>query len=144
MMVIIVVGVTAAVVTPRWLENDLDVEAVARQLQNDIRYAQGLAMTRGQRHRVYFDVATGYRIADNTGATVTHPIDPDGVVALGSGVTVTSNDFSSGYLSFDGRGTPYDGTTAIAATTSVRLSKAGTTRTVRVTPQTGYVTVTAP
>lgn len=143
-MVIIVIGITAAVITPKWLENDLDVEAMARQLQNDVRYAQGLAMTRGQRHRVYFDVAAAYRIADNTGATVTHPLDPDGSVDFARGVTIASNGFSSGYLSFDGRGVPYDGAAAIAVNTTVQLSKAGTTRTVGVVPQTGYVTVAAP
>lgn len=144
MMVVIVIGVTAAVITPRWLENDLDVDATARQLQNDIRYAQGLAMTRGQRHRVYFDVATAYRIANNTGTTVTHPLDADGSVEFGNGVTLVSNGFTSGYVAFDGRGVPYNGATAIAANTSVQLSKSGTTRTVQVVPRTGYVTVTSP
>lgn len=143
-MVVIVIGVTAAVVTPKWLENDLDVDAIARQLQNDIRYVQGMAMNRGQRHRIYFDVAASYRIADNTGAAVAHPLQPSGSVTFPSGVAIASNGFSTGYLSFDGRGVPYNGAAAISADTSVQLSKSGVTRTLVVTPQTGYVTVTTP
>ncbi len=139
-----VVALVAAVVGPKWLENDTDVQVVAQQLQNDIRYVQGLAMTHGQRHRIYFNVSTGYRIADNSGTNVAHPLNSSGNVSFPSGVTIQSNGFSSGYLAFDGRGIPYDGATSISAATTVRLVKNGTTRTLTLTPDTGYVTVTSP
>lgn len=139
-----IIGIVAAVATPRWLQNSADVEAMARQLQNDLRLAQNMAMTRGQRHRVYFDVATRYRLTDNAGVNVAHPLVPTGNVNFSSGVTIVANNFAAGYVAFDGRGVPYNGAAALTGATSVQIGKGGTTRTITVSQQTGYVTVTAP
>lgn len=139
-----IIGIVAAVATPRWLQNTADIEAMARQLQNDIRLVQNMAMTRGQRHRVYFDVPTRYRLTNNAAVNVAHPLEPTGNVNFSSGVTIVANNFGGGFLAFNGRGVPFNGAVALAAATSVQIGKGGTTRTITVSPQTGYVTVTSP
>lgn len=139
-LVLVLVGALAAIATPRWLENDISLGAVAQQLQHDMRLTQSLAMTRGQRHRIVFDSATNaYGLADASGAPVNHPLTGAATVALPAGVVFSGNGFSSGFLAYDGLGRPYDGATALTAGTAVQLSRGGATRTLTVTPATGFV-----
>lgn len=139
-MVLILAGILAAIVTPRWFENDISLDAVAGQLQNDVRLAQNLAMSRGQRHRIAFDTALNrYGFTDAAGVAVNHPLTNTATVALPAGVVFSANNFSSGYLAYDGLGRPYDGATALTADTTVELSRGGVTRTLTVTRNTGFV-----
>ena len=96
--------------------------AFADKLRADIRYAQNLAMTRGQRVRVTF-AAASYDLT--IGAT--HVIDPSTgnvyPVLLGvgdyAGIAITMpTGFSGNYVEFDSLGTPYDNATGGSCSTA--------------------------
>jgi len=143
-IVIVVIGVLAAVITPRWYQADVELHGAAQQLKNDIRYMQGLAMTNGQRHRITFNAAN-YQLTNNTGANVLHPLTGAAIVPYSrtGNVTLDANGFNASFLAFDGLGRPYNGAALLGAVTSVTLNQTGgASRILSIAPQTGFVTVT--
>lgn len=79
-VVIAVVGLLIWVALPRSFAGDVQLQTAARQLQSDIRYAQELAMTKGQRHRIRFYAVSNpsptnrYEIVTVSGGPVVHPL----------------------------------------------------------------------
>ncbi len=141
-ILMVVFGVLAATAAVKWSGRIGNVRAPSDQVAQDIRYTQSLAMAKGQRHRVYF-YANSYRISDGDGSWVVHPATGStNAVSLPSGVSFQSNGFAAGgYLAFDALGKPYNGTTPLAAATSVSITDGSETRTIVVRANTGAVTV---
>ena len=139
-MVMVVLGVVAAVATMRMSGTGLNVSAQAEQLASDIRYTQSLAMGRGQRFRINFTAGT-YQITDMSSVAQVHPgTGLTAAVSLGS--TVLSGYSPPNYLAFDSLGVPFtDPTTALAAPMVLTLTGGGEAYTLRVVPQTGRVQV---
>lgn len=122
LMVVIILGIAAAVIVPQISSrDDLRAAAAARVVMSDLIYAQNMAITTQKRHYVKFDAAT-YRLqtraSDSSPFTdISHPIykTPDYVVTFGSGgqsglkdVTLVSADFSDQTtIVFDELGAPY-------------------------------------
>jgi type II secretory pathway pseudopilin PulG len=80
--IVVLVGILAFSVIPRYQDRGaIDVSAKAEQLANDIRYAQSLAMTSGQRDGINL-AAASYQITTSAGTPVVHP-------ATGSSATAT-------------------------------------------------------
>ena len=158
-MVLVLIGIMAAVVIPK-LGNMTGTKAAAfmDKLRADIRYAQNLAMTRNLRSRVYFNgtggaPASGYAVVSDTTSTCSAFIDP--VIGGPVRVTLGTGDYANiaivpgmNCLEYDALGRPYNCTIAPApAACSTTLSgmvitvqaSAATVGTLTITTQTGAV-----
>lgn len=117
----------------------------AQQIANNIRYAQSLAMTSGQRYSWVKTSATSYQIQNSSGTAI-----------LLSGGSTTANflagvsfgtlaNLPNNLISFDGRGTPYTTAgspgTPLASNASIALSASGMTSTITIVAGTGAVSV---
>jgi type II secretory pathway pseudopilin PulG len=143
-LVIIFVAILAIGAMARSPHTTLTLAAQADQLASDIRAAQSLSMTRGQRVCLNLTAAS-YRLT-NTNCTVTiaHPVTGLAApIALGTNITAALTNLPNSYVEFDGRGQPFSlaGTTLLGAQGVVTLSANGQSRTVNITPQTGRVFV---
>ena len=71
--VLVMVGVLAVFAMPRLMTTQsITLPAVKAQMVANIRYAQSLSMSRGQRYRVNFTAST-YQITDMGGAPIVQP-----------------------------------------------------------------------
>jgi MSHA pilin protein MshC len=148
-VVMVVLGILAAVFIPRSNNPAIIVSTQAEQLGADIRYIQSLAMTQGQRYRINFYPATSppsYNFTDLSGAVaVAHPSGTTGSVFIAGGVSISLSNLPNSYLSFGGLGTPYtDAATPgnrLGSTATITLTSSGSTRTVQIFPETGMVRV---
>lgn len=147
MLLISILAVTLWPRTPS--RGALTLQARAEQLASDIRYAQTLSMTTGQRHCLLFDPISGppysgYRLRSGlTCATVVaHPAGlNEPVVLCTSGTCINTGVLPNDYVQFDGLGVPYtDSATRLGATANVTVSDDGT-KTVSITAETGRVIV---
>lgn len=145
----LVLGILAAVFIPRSNSPAIIVSTQAEQLAADIRYVQSLAMTQGQRYRINFDPATSppsYRFTDLSGAVaVAHTSGTTGPVYAAGGVSMSLANLPGNFVAFDGRGTPYtDAATPgapLAVEATISIAAGGTTRVIRIHPETGMVRV---
>jgi MSHA pilin protein MshC len=164
-MVLVLIGIMAAVVIPRLgTMTTTNAAAFTDKLRTDIRYAQNLAMTRGKRTRVYFNgtgpapvtaPAQGYTVGiDNSGAGNCSAFllasDPAGggnmLVTLNAGmyagISIPAPSITC--LEYDSLGRPYTcsvgacGTVPLAATMTADVNGNATMR-VSVSIQTGAV-----
>lgn len=134
-MVIVLIGIIAVVVSPKLGDvTDTKAAALADKLRADIRYAQNLAMTTSQRHRVYINTAPGptpgYAVVNvATGLVVQDPAGGNLSVVLDAGdyagITVSPDTT----IEFNSLGSPTTGGT--------NLTAGGTT--ITVTAETGAV-----
>ncbi len=142
-MVIVLLGIMAAVVVPRFVNvSSMNAAAFADKLRADIRYAQNLAMARNQRYRVYVNTApaptpNGYAVVNVSSGMVAQ--DPAGQgtlsVTLNTGqyAGITVNTPPGGYVEFNSLG-------ASTAGADVTITVNGdATLTVTITAQTGAV-----
>jgi MSHA pilin protein MshC len=148
--VIIIAAVLAVSFIPKGSNQaSLTLTARAKQLASDIRYAQSLSMTNGQRYCVTLTPSSpysGYSLttaASNCITTTAHPGNlSQPVPVCSSGTCMTAPALPNGYLQFDGLGQPYTTATALlAANAVITLTDNGSTQTVTVVPTTGRVTV---
>ena len=164
-MVLVLIGIMAAVVIPRLgTMATTNAAAFSDKLRTDIRYAQNLAMTRGKRTRVYFNgtgpapvtaPAQGYTVGiDNSGtgncSAFLLASDPAGggnmFVTLNAGmyagISIPAPSITC--LEYDSLGRPYTcgagvcGTVPLAATMTADVNGNATMR-VSVNIQTGAV-----
>lgn len=137
-MVMLVMGIIAAIVMPLWPGKQLELSAQASRLASDIRYTQHLATTRGMRFQLLRVSSSSYRIQSIE--TTPEVID---TVTLTSGVTL--NAFTNNLIAFGTDGTPYATATipgtALSSTLTISLTDGANTASITVTPQTGLVTV---
>ncbi len=134
LLIVSVISVTAIV---SWPGDGISLSAQADQLLGDIRYAQSMAMHRGQRYRINF-ASDRYWLSDESGATVyAHPVVGSANVALGAGMSLSATNTS---LIFNTAGVPYSSTsTPLASTAVLTLSSGSESIAVRVSPETGRV-----
>lgn len=158
-IMLILVIVAAAVIPSIGDTTGIRMSATARKLQSDIASAQSLAMTGGQRYRVYFNAApapvAGYAVVNDIdgdaawGEAGEFARDPVGGGSLSvtlntgtyAGVTISAVGFTGSFVEFDTLGRPYDNGGLLAVANTVTLAGGSATQTVTVTPQTGRVTV---
>ena len=124
-----------------WPDESVGLAAQARQVANDIRYTQAMAMMRGKRYRINF-ASDRYWLSLRDGSGIPHPASGQVNVPLDSGTTLSSNH---AYLVFDEDGAPYVSAalpgTALTADAVITLSSGGASQQVRVSPETGRVLV---
>lgn len=147
----LLISILAVAVWPRAPSREsLTLQARADQLASDIRYAQTLSMTTGQRHCLTLNPTagppySGYTLttaASNCVTAVAHPAGLAQPISLCvSGTCVTTPALANDYLQFDGLGIPYTAAaTPLAANAVITISDDGS-KTVTVSPQTGRVLV---
>jgi MSHA pilin protein MshC len=153
-VVMVVLGILAAVFIPRSGNDAIILSTQAEQFAADIRYVQSLAMTQGwsgvspavsRRYRINY-TATTYNFTDASGVAVTHPSGTPGSIAFTGGVTISPFPPVplSNVVSFDGLGRPYtdaSAATLLASTATISLVRGSATRAVQIVPETGMVRV---
>jgi type II secretory pathway pseudopilin PulG len=144
-MVIMIASIMAVVVLTQWQGATLNVYGQAEQVANDIRYAQALSMTKGQ--RFYFNKVsnTTYQILDLAGTPITFASGGT-TMTLNSGITFGSfTNLPGGLVAFNGEGIPYSNTstpgTVLSSAASISLTGGGKTNTVIIAPTTGVTTL---
>lgn len=141
-LVILLMSIISIAILPQWTATTLNVEFEARRILNDIRYTQALSMATGQRYRWVRTSATTYQIINSAGTAL---ILPSGSTQA----TLTSNvsfgaftNLPNNLIAFDSTGTPYTDTgspgTPLAATAIIPAVIGSNTRSIQVTPSTGY------
>ena len=161
-LIMLVLAVIAAAVIPRIGDTAaMRMSATARKVQSDIALAQSLAMTGGQRYRVYFNLApapaAGYAVVNDAdgdanwgeaGEFARDPVDGASLsvtlnVGNYAGVTISAVGFAGSFVEFDTLGRPYSaaGLLAGAGPTSVTMAGGSATQTVSVAHQTGRVSI---
>jgi prepilin-type N-terminal cleavage/methylation domain-containing protein len=155
-VVMLVLGILAAVIIPRSGNDAIILSTQAEQFAADIRYVQSLAMTQGwsgvspavsRRYRINFTAAS-YNFTDVSGVAVPHPSGTPGSILFTGGVSISpfpaTAPLNNNVVSFDGLGRPYTdatATTLLASTGTISLARGGATRTVQIFPETGMVRV---
>ncbi|MFH1603181.1 MAG: prepilin-type N-terminal cleavage/methylation domain-containing protein [Pseudomonadota bacterium] len=151
-VVLIVLGILAAVFVPRSNSPAIILSTQAEQFAADLRYVQSLAMTQGwsgvaptaRRYRVNF-TATSYNFTDVSGAAVPHPGGTTGPISFTGGVSISPYpppNLSNALVAFDGLGTPYTDAgagTPLATVATISMVSGGSTRTIQIFPATGMV-----
>lgn len=140
--VLLILSILSASALTQWNGTGITLASHAGQLAGDIRYLQGLAMTHGQRLRINF-LATGYSFTNAAGTvTYPHPVTGTNIFVLDSGITLSATPSS---LVFNGDGVPYVNDlipgTSLTTDALLTFTQAGTTKRVRVKPETGRTTV---
>ncbi len=155
-VVILLLSIIAAYAASRW-SSGVTPSAQAQQLAADIRFTQSLAMTHNQTYVITFTPATtpdSYNIATQatpgtplpslvTGNTSTSFVSNTafGVITI-NGVTTNQQIF------FDDFGIPYAAYTSstvntpLSSVATIKITSGGSTRTISISPTTGFVTVT--
>jgi len=147
LIVVVVVGTIAVAAMPSISEtlDSMKATALAREIATDMRYAQTLALKTGVRHRVSFSApGQAYAVRRARGSSwdlCTHPVTKKpwklmlGDTSRFAGLTVGDSQFgASDYLYYDNYGSPEAGG-------SVTFTLGGVTRTIRVAPLSGKITV---
>jgi len=163
LVVVVILGITAAIVVPQiGTQSDLKAAAAAREVMADLIYAQNRSIATQTKHYVVFDTTAGsqkYTIKMGSGMVdIPHPITKDTsyVVKLGQKNTPLA-DISLGAVSFetfttiafDELGVPYSYDPATTNTTALSTSGGSTiqikcgayTLTVSIEPYTGEIKV---
>ena len=148
---ITIVGILAWIAYPKITAKDeIKLDAAARRLASDLRYAQSRAIGTRVVHGLYFEPAVSrYTVfAPNVASPVTDPADRARTLQVDytrrtefKGIAITSASFgSSRGVTFDYYGVPRDSAgTDLTSTGRVILTYQGLSDTVDVAPTTGKV-----
>lgn len=141
-LVLVIVGVLAVYAMPRLSSApDLTLSAVSARLAANLRYAQSLAMSHGQRYRVGL-TANSFQITDGGGAPIVQPMTSSTAAISVAPATLAGYDppLASGYVEFDTLGRPYvNATTPLTGAATITISQGGASAAVTVVPETGHV-----
>ncbi len=152
-IVITILGIVAWIAYPKLAPYyEIKLDAAARRVASDLRYAQNRAIGRRVVHGVLFEPAAGrYTVfAPNVASPVTDPADRAQTLRVDfnsspafKGVAISSATFgTTPGITFDYFGVPRDTAGVdLAATGRVVLTYQGASDTIDVTPTTGKVSV---
>lgn len=139
---LVLVGVLAVFAAPNlFTVQSITLPAVAAQVVSNIRYAQSLAMSQGQRYRINF-TATTYQITDMSGVPIVQPVTASTAAISVSPATLSGFNppLTNNYVAFDTKGAPYiSATAALAAAATLTLTSGADTSSITVIPETGRV-----
>ena len=162
-VVMLVLGILAAVFVPRSNNPAIILSTQAEQLAADIRYVQSLAMTQGwsqvspsarRPYSINFDVATGYKLTTDNNATpvphpsgTTRPGGPVGSISFAGDVSISPFPPSSppiSFVSFDNLGRPHtdaDALSSLSSIATITMVSGSEARSILIYPETGMVRV---
>ncbi len=109
-------------------------ESFSSILLTDLNLTKSLSMSQNQQYRLVIG-ASSYQIQDETGAAFTHPETGSSSLAYPAGVTITP----AMTIMFDSLGKPYNGSTALSSTQTINITVDGTSETIQITPETGFI-----
>ncbi len=143
---IVLVGVLAAVAAVRWNAHDTTAPYQADLLARNVRHAQILAMTWGQRLRLT-PTASAYSVSCVTPGAA--PCDQSPVIdpATGAAFSVALQNaatLSGAALEFDSFGRPVSGGTPLSADQTLTVTAGSQSYTVTVRAVSGFVSVSTP
>jgi prepilin-type N-terminal cleavage/methylation domain-containing protein len=109
-------------------------------LASDIRNAQLLSMTHGERYRFVKLSSTSYTIQDSSSANIIMS-NGDTLVSLSTGITFGALTGFTSIIVFDSRGTPYadNSTTPMTTAATISLISGSNTTILTINPETGRV-----
>ncbi len=144
-IIIILVGILGVYATEKFPGSVVNLDAQAQELSNDIRFAQSLSMTKGQRYRFVKLSSTTYQILNAAGSAVILGTG-NNIITLNTGITFgTLSNLPNSLVAFDGNGTPYVDTalpgTTLTASASIPMTDGVNTKTVLISPETGRVSI---
>jgi len=128
----------------------IQIESAANMIAADLDYAKSMAISRGQNFSVAFDKTTEtYQIKDQAGNVIPHPvkkgfnyvIDFRNDRRLNRVDIFDANFDGTSEVKFDYLGSPYNGSGAALNSGVISLKAAGVTKTIRVEPVTGYISI---
>lgn len=141
-LVILIIGVLAVSVTPRWTSTSMTLQYEARRVLGDIRYAQAMSIATGQRYRWQRTSSTTYQITNEAGAAV---VLPNGAttINLSNGISFGSlTNLPGNLVAFNSLGNPYITSsipgTALGSTAVIPLSTSTQTQNILIVSGTGY------
>jgi prepilin-type N-terminal cleavage/methylation domain-containing protein len=155
LIVVVIVAIAALTAIPMMISADsFQIRSAANMVAADLEYAKTIAISRDQCFSVVFDkAAESYRIEDESGAVIAHPVKKgfDYIIDFqnDSGlnkVDIEDVDFDpdSGHtITFDYLGSPYSGSgTSNPLNSGVVSLRAGQiTVTVNIEPVTGFISI---
>jgi len=142
-IVVVIIAIAALAAVPMMSSAaSLQIRSGANMIAADLEYAKSMAISRGQEFSVVFDdSAESYRIEDQVGAVIQHPVKKgfDYVIDFQndgrlSKVDITNVSFAGSKVTFDCLGSPDNGGTVI-------LQADGTTKTITVEHITGFISI---
>lgn len=151
LIVVVLLAIAGMLVVPMMSSAaSIQIESAANIVAADLEYAKSMAISRGQNFSVVFDkAAEAYQIKDQAGGVIPHPVkkgfnyvvDFRNDRRLNRVDIVDVNFDATSEVKFDYLGSPYNGTGAALNSGVISLQAAGITRTIRVEPVTGYISI---
>ena len=138
-IVIILLAILSAYASISFTDSP-NLYAQAKLLANDIRYAQSLSMTHGERYRFVKLSSTSYAIQNGSSVNIVMS-NGSTSVSFGAGIAFGTPSGFTSTIVFDSRGTPYadSNTTPMSSTATIPLTKGNQTTSVTISPETGQV-----
>ena len=151
LVVVVILGIAMVMAVPMFSSAaSVQVDSAANMIASDLEYARSMAITKQQSYGAQFYVDTDkYRIIDHNSNVVEHPINRGNFEIIFpsqrnlnqvdiSGIDIDGSD----KVSFDYLGSPFNNTgTAMNNEGVITISAGGITKTVRISPVTGYVRI---
>ena len=150
LVIVVILSIVGMVAIPMMGSTAItELKAAANMVSADLEYAKSIAIAKGQIYSVQFDTgAESYRVKDQNGSTITHPVNGvDYVVDFSADsridqVTISSVNFdSTNEVKFDYLGNPLNGNDDSLSSGTVTLEAGGQTMTIEVEPVTGYISI---
>ena len=146
-MVIVIVGIMAALTIPRFNTfYSIKLSGAAKKVTSDIRYTQQLAVTRHENYNINFS-PNGYTVTRVLGGFAIDPFTRGNFnINFNSdpqyGGIAAATTFGGGILQFDWEGVPCNSAGApLVSDNNITLSYQGNTRTLIVTRDTGRIVI---
>jgi Tfp pilus assembly protein FimT len=148
--VVVLLAIAGMMVVPMMSSAaSIQIESAANIVAADLEYAKSMAISRQKIYAVVFNKSTeSYQIEDPNGV-IDHPVKKGFkyVVNFSSDtrlnrVGIFDADFDgTNTVRFDYLGSPYNGSGAALNSGVISLQAAGVTKTIRVEPVTGYISI---
>ena len=154
-IIIVIMGILAVAASITMApSNSIRLDTAAKKVLTDLQYARSRAFTDAKWYGVSFQTAptNTYTVYQTDGVTDTTIKDPSrlgsnfvvSVPAMFGGVSITNASIGGGsQVEFSPLGVPYNNKTGTAITTAgtISLSYLGSTKTISITPNTGYIII---
>ena len=152
-VVVVIIAIASMMVIPVISSADnIQVRSASNILASDLEYAKNMSISMGQNYSVVFINSYSYKVCDQSGSTVEHPVSKKSYVVDFSSdsrldkVSINQTQImpgSTSAITFDYLGSPYSGSgvTTPLVSGSVELKAGDMIVTVSVEAVTGYVSI---
>ncbi len=151
LIVVVLLAIAGMMVVPMMSSAaSIQIESAANIVAADLEYAKSMAISRGQNFSVVFDkAAETYQIKDQNDNVIPHPVKKgfNYVVDFRNDRRLNRVDIfdanfdATSEVQFDYLGSPINGNNTALNSGVISLQAAGVTKTIRVEPVTGYISI---